>query len=303
MELTAATDAAVTLEPPAAGRGRLLEGDCLEHLAALASEGARFDLVYVDPPYATGLQHRARVSAGLRMDGPVAYDDAWGGIEPFLEMLEPRLRALCPVLSERASVWLHLDHRAVHETKVAADRIFGRAAFQGEVIWVPGNGARRRQGLSVTHQTLLVYAPGTMIWNDAEPALREPYARSSLDTHFRQRDKDGRRFRERKVGGRAYRYYADEGRRLGSVWDDCPAMAANTPLLAESTGYPTQKPESLLDRIVRGATFAESCVLDPMCGSGTALAVAARLKRSWVGIDESPLACRVARERLSLPPG
>src|SRR5690606_7619571 len=145
------------------------------------------------------------------------------------------------------------------------------------------------------------YARGReQIWNDSDPALREPYAATSLAMHFGNVDADGRRYRERKINGKRYRYYADEGRRLGSVWTDCPAMRANTPLVAETTGYPTQKPESLLERIVRLGSMPDSRVLDPMCGSGTTLAVAARLGRRFAGIDRSPLACRIARERLGL---
>ena len=277
--------------------GELFEGDCLDVLPALGSDP--FDLVYVDPPFNAGGTRGARVGSGDRSRGQEAYRDAWGGIDAFLAMLEPRLVAMRDVMSERASLWLHLDHRAVHDAKVLADRVFGRAAFAGEVIWVPGNGARRRKGPSVTHQTILVYARGAeLLWNANDPALREPYAETSLAMHFGNVDQTGRRYRERTIGGTTYRYYADEGRRLGSVWSDCPAMRANTPLVRETTGYPTQKPESLLERIVRAASVPESRVLDPMCGSGTTLAVAARLGRRWVGVDESPVACRIAAQRL-----
>ncbi len=282
------------------GDGRFLEGDCLERLPELAQAGERFDLVYVDPPFSTGMKHAARVEQGSRASGEVAYHDVWGGIDGFLDMLGPRLEAVRDVLAERGSLWLHLDYRTIHEAKVLADQVFGREAFRGEIIWVPGNGARRRSGPSVTHQTIVVYAPGKMFWNEDDACLREPYASTSLKTHFRQRDDDGRRYRERTIAGRTYRYYADEGRRIGSVWSDCPAMTANTPLRAETTGYPTQKPESLLERLIKAATPEDGRVLDPMCGSGTTVAVARRLGRKWVGIDQSPVACRIAKERLGL---
>jgi site-specific DNA-methyltransferase (adenine-specific) len=214
-------------------------------------------------------------------------------------MLEPRLAAMREVLSDCGSLWVHLDHRTVHDTKVALDRVFGRAAFQGEIIWVPGNGARGKSGPSVTHQTILVYARGsTMIWNADDPALREPFAGTSLRMHFKNTDSAGRNYRERTLGGKTYRYYADEGRRRGSVWSDCPAMNANTPLTGETTGYPTQKPQKLLDRIVRACTVEKSAVLDPMCGSGSTLVAAKKLGRAAWGIDQSPVACRVTRKRL-----
>jgi site-specific DNA-methyltransferase (adenine-specific) len=129
--------------------------------------------------------------------------------------------------------------------------------------------------------------------------LREPYAETSLAMHFSQVDADGRRYRERTIGQKTYRYYADEGRRIGSVWTDAPAMVANTPLLREGTGYPTQKPERLLERVVRACSREGDTVADLMCGSGTTLVVAARLGRRFVGGDVSPVAIEVTRKRLA----
>lgn len=280
------------------GAGQLLAGDCLTRLGDLQRQRPRFDLIYVDPPFNAGGSRGARREKGARNDGAFAYRDAWGGLDGFLKMLAPRLEAMASLLSAQGSLWVHLDYRAVHDTKIALDSLLGRRAFRGEIIWVPGNGGRSRTGPSVTHQTILVYAPGQLIWNADDAALREPYADTSLSMHFNQTDADGRRYRERTIGKKTYRYYADVGRRLGSVWSDCPAMRANTPLNPETTGYPTQKPERLLERILRASTLPESQVLDPMCGSGTTLAVAERLGRPWVGIDQSKTALETATKRL-----
>ncbi len=280
--------------------GVLHHGDCLTLVPELARRG-KFDLAYADPPFNAKTKRAARVGKGERARGQHAYDDAWSTIDDFLSMLEPRLEVVRDALSARGSLWLHLDHRTVHDAKVAADRVFGRAAFWGEVIWVPGNGGKKRTGPSVTHQTILVYARGKQpIWNGDDPALRESFAATSLRMHFNNVDAEGRRYRERHVAGKTYRYYADRGRRLGSVWSDCPAMRANTPLVAETTGYPTQKPLALLERIVRAASAPTSRVLDPMCGSGTTLVAAKNLGRSYAGVDQSPLAIRIASERLGI---
>lgn len=279
---------------------RLVEGDCLLEVPRLSQKKSdRFDLIYADPPFNAGGKRRARKTKGERSQGAHAYADAWGGIDAFVAMLEPRLAAMRDALRANGSLWLHLDHRTVHEAKLIGDRVFGRGAFQGEIIWVPGNGARRRTGPSVTHQTILVFAPGEMCWNDDDPVLREPYAQTSVAMHFQNVDADGRAFRERTINGKTYRYYRDTGRRIGSVWTDCPAMRANTPLNPETTGYPTQKPEKLLERIILASTKRGARVLDPMCGSGTTLAVAKRLGREAVGIDQSPLACELTRKRLA----
>jgi site-specific DNA-methyltransferase (adenine-specific) len=116
--------------------------------------------------------------------------------------------------------------------------------------------------------------------------------------HFRSKTSDGRHYRDRTIGGKTYRYFADEGRRLGSVWTDIPAMVANTPLRKEGTGYPTQKPEKLLERIVRAASRPGQVVADLMCGSGTTLVVAAKLGRIFVGGDSSAVAVETTKRRL-----
>ncbi len=258
-------------------------------------------LAYLDPPFGVGASFGARArSGGHRARGRVAYEDRWPSMEAYLAWLEERLAAARECLSPEGTLWLHLDHRAVHEAKGVCDRVFGRDACLGEIIWVTGNGARgARRGPGMTHQTMLVYAAGReFIWNARDPSLREPYAPTSLAMHFRETDAGGRRFRERTLGGKTYRYYADEGRALGSVWSDCPAMTANTPLRKETTGYPTQKPLALLDRIVRASSRKGGLVLDPFCGSGTTLVAAARLGRPFAGCDVGELAIETTLRRL-----
>ena len=196
-------------------------------------------------------------------------------------------------------MWLHLDHRAVHEAKLLCDEIYGRGAFVGEIIWLPGNGAKARRGPGMTHQTILVYAASDdYVYNAKDPALRMPYAKTSLAMHFTNEDADGRRYRERTIADKTYRYYADQGRALGSVWTDCPAMVANTPLRKETTGYPTQKPLKLLDRIVLAATEPGALVIDPFCGSGTTLVAAAKLGRRFAACDVGELAIATTSRRL-----
>jgi site-specific DNA-methyltransferase (adenine-specific) len=286
----------------------LVHADALDACQRLPPE-LRFDLVYLDPPYGVGTVMAARVEAGQgrgrkrAASGPEAYDDR-DDPEALVAMLAPRLAAIRERMAEGASLYLHMDHRAVHDAKVACDRLFGRGAFLGEVVWVPGNGGRGAQRFSVTHQTLLLYARRAeerdrVVYNADDPTLRESYAETSLQMHFRHQDEQGRLYRERVIKGKAYRYYADEGRRLGSVWTDIPAMVANTPLRREATGYPTQKPEKLLERIVRASSREGQTVADLMCGSGTTAAVAARLGRRFVVGDRSDLAVEVAAKRLA----
>lgn len=277
----------------------LLRGDALGLAAEVAKESA--ELAYLDPPFAVGITHGARTTErGARATGPVAYDNRWASLSAYLEWLEERVAAVAKLLGPSGTMWLHLDHRAVHEAKLLCDRVFGPSAFVGEIIWVPGNGTKARRGPGRAHQTLLLYAKSdAFVWNAKDPALREPYAKTSMEMHFQNVDEGGRAFRDRTVGGKTYRYYADEGRAIGSVWTDCPAMLANTPLRKESTGYPTQKPLKLLDRIVRASSRPGALVVDPFCGSGTTLVAAAALGRRFAGSDIGELAIETTRARLA----
>jgi site-specific DNA-methyltransferase (adenine-specific) len=279
----------------------LVQGDAAEIGRHVPAGGAQ--LAYLDPPFHVGIDFGARPpeAKGWRASGPVAYTDRWPSIEAYLAWLEVRVAAARDCLGPDGTLWLHLDHRAVHEGKGVSDRVFGRSAFLGEIIWAPGNGARgTRRGPGMTHQTLLLYAAGRdPVWNARDPALREPFAATSLSMHFTKEDSGGRRYRERTLGGRTYRYYADEGRALGSIWTDCPAMLANTPLRRESTGYPTQKPRKLLDRIVRASSLEGALVIDPFCGSGTTLSAAASLGRAFAGGDVGDLAIETSSRRLA----
>lgn len=269
----------------------------------------RFDLVYIDPPFGVGVTMRARTKKGEARGasqaaevGPAAYEDR-DDTEALVAMLEPVLARIRERMQPWATLYVHLDYRAVHDTKVLADKVFGRGAFLSEVIWVPGNGAKRAKAFPVTHQTILLYARSPkekkdVVFNAGDKELREPFAKTSTAMHFTHKDDEGRLYRERVVNGKSYRYYADEGRRLGSVWTDIPAMVANTPLRKETTGYPTQKPLGLLTRIVRASSVEGSVVADLMCGSGTTLLAAALLGRRFVGADKSGLAIETAGKRL-----
>ena len=278
--------------------GQAVRGDALD-LGAHVEAGSA-ELAYLDPPFAVGVRFAARTREGEhRATGEAAYDDVWPSVDAYLAWLRPRVAAVREALGDAGTMWLHLDHRAVHEAKVLCDELFGRARFFGEIVWVPGNGSKSRRGPGVTHQTLLVYSKGDApIWNARDPMLREPYAKTSQSMHFTRTDARGRRYRERVIAGKAYRYYADEGRALGSVWTDCPAMVANTPLRKETTGYPTQKPLKLLERIVRASSLPGGLVIDPFCGSGTTLVAAATHGRRFFGCDIGELAIKITRGRL-----
>jgi site-specific DNA-methyltransferase (adenine-specific) len=282
---------------------RIVLCDAIELSSYVGRESV--ELAYLDPPFSIGAELTARTRLGEARGrrgiaaGPFAYDDRWPSLDAYLSWLAPRLHVVHGLLAPQGTLWLHLDQRAVHEAKVVCDDVFGRARFLGEVIWLPGNGAKSRRGPGIGHQTLLLYAKTRdFVWNARDPALRAPFAQTSLAMHFKNKDERGRVYRDRTVGGKTYRYYADEGRALGSVWTDCPAMIANTPIHDEGTGYPTQKPLKLLDRIIRASSRPGSLVLDPFTGSGTTLHAAALAGRDALGSDVGRLAIATTARRL-----
>ena len=128
--------------------------------------------------------------------------------------------------------------------------------------------------------------------------MREPFAELSSQMHFNKTDQEGRKYRERIVNGKSYIYYADDGKLVGSVWTDISSMAANSPILNESVGYPTQKPEKLLNRIIKASSNPGDLIADFFAGSGTTLAVAEKLGRNWIGADLGRFSIHTCRKRL-----
>lgn len=291
---------------PTPWRNQLIWGDNLPVLSSLLDRfTGKIDLIYVDPPFATGSDFSLTTRPGeadpkaSSVELP-AFRDVWSQDKSsFLDMLWPRAQLMRELLSDRGLLFAHFDDNVGHEVKLLLDDVFGAANKRGEIIWQLGTGAKSRKFFSVQHNLILVYSKtDTWCFRHDAPQLREPFAEGSLQTHFRNFDENGRRYRRRVLGGKEYIYYADEGRMVGSVWTDIPSMTANSPIIQESTGYPTQKPEKLLHRILSACTCEDSVVADFFCGSGTTLAVAEKMGLRWIGCDLGRLAIHTTRKRL-----
>jgi DNA modification methylase len=264
--------------------GRLVCGDNLEILAGIA--GGKAALVYADPPFATGARKRGR--AGLTYDDP-------GGLAGYLDWLRPRLSECRRILAPTGSLVVHLDWRAVHHVKVELDRLFGADRFVNEIIWCYSVGGKSPRAFGRKHDTLLWYGRGPEYAFYPEE-VRIPRRAGS---HMRVvTGGDGRPVqvkRDRRTG-KEYRYPLDAGKVPEDWWTDIETLNRGD---RERTGYPTQKPEALLERIVRATTERGDLVVDPFCGSGTTAVVAHRLGRRFLCADSSPAAIRLARERLT----
>jgi len=248
---------------------------------------AAFDLVYVDPPFNTGraqARHTLQVAAdergervgfggrrySSRLLQTVSYEDAFAD---YLAFLEPRLRRCRELLASHGTLYFHIDYREAHYCKLLLDEIFGREAFLNELIWTYDYGAKPRRRWPAKHDTILVYVrtPGAHHF-DADAVEREPYMAPGLVTAEK----------------------AARGKRPTDVWFHTIVPTNGR----EKTGYPTQKPEGVLRRIVSASSRPGGWCLDPFAGSGTVGAVCRQLGRRFVLIDSNPVAIEVMRGRL-----
>jgi len=265
---------------------RIILGDNATVLPTLPPRFAR--AIYIDPPFNTGkTQKRDRIRVtrthgggsrggfgGHRYDveklESATYDDAIPDFEAFLM---PRIEASLHCLTPDGSLFVHLDYREVHYVKVALDRLLGRDHFMNEIIWAYDYGARARRRWPAKHDTILVYVKDPKRYHfDSEQVDREPYMAPGLVTAEK----------------------AARGKLPTDVWWHTIVPTAGD----EKTGYPTQKPEGVLRRIVQASTRPGEWCLDFFAGSGTLGAVAAALGRRYVLIDSNPEAVRVMRDRL-----
>jgi DNA modification methylase len=300
------------------GRNRLIEGDCGDVIRRLPDECV--DLIYIDPPFLTGRQHYATLNGSAREEP--YFDDRWeGGLDAYLEWIEPRLREMQRVLTKTGSIYVHLDWRTSHYVKCLCDRIFGPENFRNEIYWkrdVAGKGAKRVSRQWPRNVDNILFYTKSAVWH-----FRQAYVAldSKQQKNYRYIESDGRRFKTVMLGdysaksiarmegegliytsksGKKYKkYYLDEAMStVDTLWADIPGFGTRT-ASRERLGYPTQKPEALLRRIVEASSREGDVVADFCCGSGTTCAVAHVLGRAWIGVDVSRDAIDVSTERLS----
>ncbi len=280
------------------GSGRLLEGDNLRVLRGLAeAEAGTVTLAYLDPPFFTGREHAAMLrKAGAprteRMRVP-AFDDRWADLPAYLSALGARLEAVRALLAAHGSIVVHVDPKTSHYVRVLGDEIFGPEAFTSEIVWRYRRWPSKTPNFQRVHDTLLRWRKDPK----AAPRWNQPYeplAASTLATWGTRKQRavvgtDGRRQRSSSTE------QLTAGVPMGDVWE----IGVIAPIARERTGYPSQKPEALLERLLGALTDPGDRVLDPYAGSGTTLAVAARMGRGFVGIDAGPVAIDTTLSRLA----
>jgi DNA modification methylase len=265
--------------------GRLFFGDNLTIMRGLPDRSV--DLIYIDPPFSTGREQRASGSAANGAHGH-AFDDAWPNIDAYIAWLRERVVEMRRLLSARGVLYAHCDWHAGHYVKVMLDGVFGAGRFQNEIIWHYGLGAANAtRHFLRKHDTIFVYRKGdeatfNLTRGDVTPAMEQKYCHEDE--------------RGRYMIARGRKYYLKGGKPLDSVWR-IPTIAATS---RERLGYPTQKPEALLERIIRASSNEGDVVADFFAGSGTTAAVAQRLRRRWIACDSSEAAVEMTVRRLNL---
>ncbi len=285
---------------PGHGVNSFYTGDAVQILDELAKEKAgTVQLIYMDPPFATGQRFSARLRVGAaewkRGLGSLcvpAYDDLLSDDE-YLAMMRGALESSKTLLKETGLIFIHLDWRMHARIRLLADEIFGCKNFINEIVWAYETGGRARRYFSRKHDIILLYAKCESFDLHVEDVAAVP--EGGRANHMKKYvDEDGRVYRTIKSGGKTYRYYDDEPVPPSDVWTDVSRMQQRDP---QRLGYDTQKPLSLMERIVKCASRPGDTVLDPFAGSGTTLEAAFRCGRNFVGVDLNPLCAEYARRR------
>ncbi len=268
---------------------RLFLGDNLKAMTYLLTDyEGRVNLIYADPPFYTNRLYSARVGQGEDSRRPQewqleeGYKDDWPDLESYLDMLYPRLKLMHRLLAEDGTLYLHLDWHANSYARILLDEIFSPERLLNEIVWIYHGPSPIKSAFNRKHDTILVYTKSKDYYFNADE-VRQPYDPSTIKT-FNSSPKAG------------FGKLPDLNR--GKVPEDWWYFPVVARLHNERTGYPTQKPEALLERILRASSKPGDLVADFFCGSGTTPVIAERLNRNYIAADITWRAIHTTRKRL-----
>jgi adenine specific DNA methylase Mod len=249
-------------------------------------------LIYIDPPFDVGADFSMNIEIGDEQFTKkpsvleeLAYRDTWGkGADSFIAMIYERLSLMRDLLAEDGSIYVHCDWRVNSHIRLVLDEIFGTDNFVNEIIWCYTSGGKSSRMFSKKHDTVLLYTKSeTYIFNEND--IRIPYSVKTLANY--------------KEGLKGSTFTSDvKLNESGKIPEDYWDIAVATKSLIQNLGYPTQKPERLLERIIRASSNEGDLVADFFAGSGTTLAVAEKLGRKWIGSDLGKFAIHTTRKRM-----
>ncbi len=255
---------------------RLIWGDCLHVMRQLPSES--IDLIYIDPPFFSGRDYNVIWGDDNELR---SFSDVWqGGLDGYLIWLNARLYEMKRLLRPTGSIYVHCDWHASHYIKIEMDKIFGYENFRNEIAWSYSGGATPRRDFPRKHDVILRYTKGTdWVFNREYKSYKENTQQVGKHSTL--------------SGG--LDIDLDRGTPVTDSWNDIRTVTGWNP---ERIGYPTQKPEALLERIIKASSNEGDTVADFFIGGGTTAAVAQRLGRRFIACDQSRVAVAVTAERL-----
>lgn len=283
---------------PALKPNRLFWGDNLHVMRQLPGES--IDLIYIDPPFFSGRQYNVIFGDQNELR---SFSDIWeGGMPGYLIWLNARLYEMKRLLKKTGNIVVHCDHHASHYIKAEMDKIFGYDHFLNEVVWSYESGGRAKNSYPRKHDVLLWYMKKDSFFSPEAVGIPRNICPQCGQTQEKWNNlkkcvgEDGRIYRTIRSAGKIYKYYDDDPTLPSDVWLGINHLQQKDP---ERIGYPTQKPERLLERVVLGWCPNEGIVADFFCGGGTTPAVAQRLGRQWIACDQSRVAVAITADRIT----
>lgn len=269
----------------------IYHGDCLTVLNSISD--ASVDLIYLDPPFYTQRNQKLSSSDGKKYE----FSDTWGSRTEYLDYIRVRLVEMKRVLKDTGNLFLHCDTSAGHYLRVLLDELFGENNFRSEIIWSYKRWSNSKKGLLPNHQTILYYSKTDQYKFNTIYGTYSPTTNIDQILQERERNADGKAVYKRDQNGNVVASKEKKGVPVSDVWE-IPFL---NPKARERTGYPTQKPIELLERIIRIGSDKGDTILDPFCGSGTTLVSAKLLEREFIGVDINPEAVALTQQRLDAP--
>ncbi|MHA1230964.1 MAG: DNA-methyltransferase [Candidatus Helarchaeota archaeon] len=255
-------------------------GDNLVILKKFPSESV--DLIYIDPPFFTNKDLKSIIRNKNKIRSFV--DKGWDDIDNYIEWIKPRIQELYRILKKEGTFYHHCDYRTNAHIRILLDQIFGRKNFRNEIIWAYSGGGIPKRDLPRKHDTIFRYSKSNKWTFNVQYRPYGDWIKSHTPRHSLT---SGGKLLDLKLGTPINDWWAD--------------MTKLTSYHSEWLGYPTQKPEALLKRIIKISSNKGDIVLDAFCGSGTTVSVAKKLQRHFIGIDISYDACKITAERINYP--
>ncbi len=281
----------------------LFQGDNMNVLQELRKKmKGMIDLVYIDPPFMKNVSFYRQVC--LRgIDNEVSYkqkqySDTWE-LDSYLQFLYERFYLLKDLLSDSGSIYVHLDEDAAHYIKVILDEVFGRENFRRQIIW--NTASLNVAGFKGQVRDNYIYATGIILFYSKTDSYTFnpqyiPHSQEFMDKRYKKSDENGK-YRITRRDNKIY-MKEDKGEPITNIWNDILSFNYAIAASRESVFYPTQKPEALLERIIKTSTMPGNVVLDCFSGSGTTAAVTQKLDRKWIACDNNNVAIHTTSKRL-----